>query len=214
MRQHAAGHPTYHVNVIKLKWEIIWTGGLPHLSRLPHLPGVPRLNVNRPLIMKKKVSTTWNRRVLAIVKQECQCKHGNRMRRRIRRNLSVKVQQVFLSVFACSVLLNKEVLYSGHALDQGYLQGVHISSQSRDLVNAFWWCCYLDNHLSFQILTSQVIKFVLKQTAEWAILSQGCLRPLCWSTNVWAVLQQMCIKQSWILKWTFNYACWGFFNVV
>ena len=25
-----AGHPTYHVNVIKLKWEITWTGGLPH----------------------------------------------------------------------------------------------------------------------------------------------------------------------------------------
>ena len=21
------GHPTYHVNVIKLKWEFIWTGG-------------------------------------------------------------------------------------------------------------------------------------------------------------------------------------------
>ena len=27
-------HPTYHVNVIKWKWEIIWTGGLPHLSGL------------------------------------------------------------------------------------------------------------------------------------------------------------------------------------
>ena len=26
---------------MKLKWEIIKTGGLPHLSRLPHLPGVP-----------------------------------------------------------------------------------------------------------------------------------------------------------------------------
>ena len=36
-----AGHPTYHVNVIKLKWEDIWTGGLPHLSRLPHLTGRP-----------------------------------------------------------------------------------------------------------------------------------------------------------------------------
>ena len=35
------GHPTYHVNVIKLKWEIIWTGGLPHLSGLPHLPWGP-----------------------------------------------------------------------------------------------------------------------------------------------------------------------------
>ena len=43
------GHPTYHVNVIKLKKEIIWTGGLPHLSGLPHLPGVPHLHVNRPL---------------------------------------------------------------------------------------------------------------------------------------------------------------------
>ena len=39
-----AGHPTYHVNVTKLKWEIIWTGGW------PHLPGVPHLHVNRPLI--------------------------------------------------------------------------------------------------------------------------------------------------------------------
>ena len=26
----------------------IWTGGLPHLSRLPFLPGVPFLHVNRP----------------------------------------------------------------------------------------------------------------------------------------------------------------------
>ena len=43
-----AGHPTYHVNVIKLKWEIIWTGGLPHLSEFPHLPGVPHPHVNRP----------------------------------------------------------------------------------------------------------------------------------------------------------------------
>ena len=38
------GHPTYHVNVIKLKW----TGGLPHLSGLTHLPGLPHLHVNRP----------------------------------------------------------------------------------------------------------------------------------------------------------------------
>ena len=43
------GHPTYHVNVIKLTREIIWTGGLPHLRGLPHLPGVPHLHVNRPL---------------------------------------------------------------------------------------------------------------------------------------------------------------------
>ena len=34
---------------MRLKWEIIWTGGLPHLSELPHLPGVPHLHVNRPL---------------------------------------------------------------------------------------------------------------------------------------------------------------------
>ena len=43
-----AGHPTYHVNMIKLKWGIIWTGGLPHLNGLPHVPGVPHLHVNRP----------------------------------------------------------------------------------------------------------------------------------------------------------------------
>ena len=36
-----ADHPTYHVNVIKLKREIIWTGRLPHLSELPHLRGPP-----------------------------------------------------------------------------------------------------------------------------------------------------------------------------
>ena len=40
-----AGHPIYHVNVTKLKWEIIWTG------RLPHLPGVPHFHVNRPLVV-------------------------------------------------------------------------------------------------------------------------------------------------------------------
>ena len=32
-----------------LKWEIIWTGRLPHLSRLLHLPGVPHFHVDRPL---------------------------------------------------------------------------------------------------------------------------------------------------------------------
>ena len=29
-----AGHPTYHINVINLKWEIIWTGGLPPPKRV------------------------------------------------------------------------------------------------------------------------------------------------------------------------------------
>ena len=37
------------VNVTKLKWQIIWTGRLPHLSGLPQLPRVPQLHVNRPL---------------------------------------------------------------------------------------------------------------------------------------------------------------------
>ena len=32
------GHPTYHVNVIKLKWEIIWTGRLPLLKRVTSSP--------------------------------------------------------------------------------------------------------------------------------------------------------------------------------
>jgi len=44
------GHPTYHVNVIKIKWEIIWTSGLPHLSGLLHGTGVPYLYVNRSLV--------------------------------------------------------------------------------------------------------------------------------------------------------------------
>ena len=39
---------SYHVSAIKLIWEIIWTGRLPHLSGLPHLTGAPYLHVNRP----------------------------------------------------------------------------------------------------------------------------------------------------------------------
>ena len=38
------------INVIKLKWEIVWTGELPHLSGLPHLPGASHLHVNRILV--------------------------------------------------------------------------------------------------------------------------------------------------------------------
>ena len=56
-----AGHPTYPVNVIKLKWEIIRTGGLPHLSWLPHLPGVPHVHVNRPLFI---TSVLWMKKKL------------------------------------------------------------------------------------------------------------------------------------------------------
>lgn len=33
-------------------WEVIWIGGLLHLSGLPHLPGVPCLHVNKPLVSK------------------------------------------------------------------------------------------------------------------------------------------------------------------
>ena len=40
----------YYVNVIKLKGEIIWKGGLSHQSGLAHLPGVPLLHVNRPSV--------------------------------------------------------------------------------------------------------------------------------------------------------------------
>ena len=42
-------HSSYHVNVINIKQEIIWTGGLRHQGGLPHLPLVPHLHVNRPL---------------------------------------------------------------------------------------------------------------------------------------------------------------------
>ena len=51
------GYPTYHVNVVKIKWEIIWKGGLPHLGRLPHPPGVPHLHVNRPWDSKTSLVT-------------------------------------------------------------------------------------------------------------------------------------------------------------
>ena len=33
------------------KLPIIWRGGLPPLKGLPHLPGVPRLHVNRPFVV-------------------------------------------------------------------------------------------------------------------------------------------------------------------
>ena len=33
-----AGHPIYHVNVITLEWEIIWTGRLPLLKRVTSSP--------------------------------------------------------------------------------------------------------------------------------------------------------------------------------
>ena len=62
-----AGYPTYHVNVIKIKWEIIWKGGLPHLSGLPHLPGVLRLHVNWPLI----ASATTTSRNLTPAPRDC-----------------------------------------------------------------------------------------------------------------------------------------------
>ena len=39
------GHPIYHENVIKLKREIIWTGGLPH-PRVTILYGRSRLRLN------------------------------------------------------------------------------------------------------------------------------------------------------------------------
>ena len=36
-----AGYPTYHVNVVKIKWEIIWKGGLPHQGGYLTHPGSP-----------------------------------------------------------------------------------------------------------------------------------------------------------------------------
>ena len=43
--------------------EIIWTGGLPHLSELPHLPGVPHPHVNRPYFTSIwDVFCPWNNR--------------------------------------------------------------------------------------------------------------------------------------------------------
>ena len=43
-----------------LKWEIIRTGGLPHLSGLPDLNGVPHLHVNRPIDLPWK--SQWRTR--------------------------------------------------------------------------------------------------------------------------------------------------------
>ena len=42
-------YPTSHVNEIKKKKEIVWRDWLPHQGRVPHLPGVSNLHVNRPL---------------------------------------------------------------------------------------------------------------------------------------------------------------------
>ena len=46
-----AGYPTYRVNVVKIKWEIIRKGGLPHPPRVPHL------YVNRPWDSKTSLVT-------------------------------------------------------------------------------------------------------------------------------------------------------------
>ena len=54
-------HPTHHVNVIKIKQEIIWTGRLPHFGELPHLPGVPHLHVNRPLLSHYEIREIFAR---------------------------------------------------------------------------------------------------------------------------------------------------------
>ena len=43
-----AGHPTYHANVIELKCEITWTGGLPPPKRVTSPTHLPHLYVNRP----------------------------------------------------------------------------------------------------------------------------------------------------------------------
>ena len=48
-------------------WEIIWTGGLPHLNGLPHLPGVPHLHVKQALSLH---STTRNLVVLSCIQDE------------------------------------------------------------------------------------------------------------------------------------------------
>ena len=61
------GYPTFHINVFKLKREIIWTGKLPQLSGLPHLTGVPHNLVNRPL---EKARERRSKHVEADQKQE------------------------------------------------------------------------------------------------------------------------------------------------
>ena len=46
---HLGWYLTYQANVMKLKWEIIYTGGLPHLQKWVTSPvGSPHLHVNRP----------------------------------------------------------------------------------------------------------------------------------------------------------------------
>ena len=62
-----ARHPTYHVNVIKLNWEIILKCRLPHLRGLPHLPGVPHRRFVKPqesgiTPFYSRFSLTWESR--------------------------------------------------------------------------------------------------------------------------------------------------------
>ena len=44
--------PVIILNVINLKWEILYAVGLPNLSGLSHSPGVPHLHVNRGPFLK------------------------------------------------------------------------------------------------------------------------------------------------------------------
>ena len=57
------------------KWEIVWQGGLPHLSELPHLPGVPHLHVNRPFMKSKPA---WQAVVRELKQRRFWATHVNR----------------------------------------------------------------------------------------------------------------------------------------
>ena len=62
----------WRVNVIKLELEVIWKGGLPHLSGLPYLHGVLRFHVKRPLEewKKKEVYVRVARQKITMAQQE------------------------------------------------------------------------------------------------------------------------------------------------
>ena len=77
------------------------------------------------------------------------------------RDFSVKVEQVFLAIFALGIRLYKEILHRDHALDQGYIHGVHITNQCWNLVNTIGWCAHLDYYTTLNVLAGEVVKLVL-----------------------------------------------------
>ena len=95
-------HITSHVNVIKLKWEIIWTGRLPHLSGLPHSSGFPQLHVNRPLVKQQKKNTQTQSLSFSSFRPQGPFAPGDEKKRRWRGEGLFPQKKISMYLFYCA----------------------------------------------------------------------------------------------------------------